>query len=52
MNLGEALAEPLSEYFQTLDWKIDLIVPVPLGVARQAQRGYNQAALIARPIAL
>ncbi len=28
MRLGEALAEPLSEYFQTLDWKIDLIVPV------------------------
>ena len=29
-----------------------MVVPVPLGVAREAQRGYNQAAMIARPLAL
>jgi competence protein ComFC len=52
MRLGEALAQPLIQYFRELNWKVDLVVPVPLGVARQAQRGYNQAALIARPIAL
>jgi len=34
-----------------LNWEIDVVIPVPLGVARQAERGYNQAALLARPIA-
>ncbi len=52
MRLGEALAQPLIEYFRTLNWRVDLVVPVPLGVARHAQRGYNQAELIARPVAL
>jgi len=52
MRLGDALAKPLIEYFRNLHWQVDLAVPVPLGVDRQAQRGYNQAALIARPIAL
>jgi ComF family protein len=37
---------------KSLAWEIDVIVPVPLGVARQKERGYNQAALIARPVAL
>jgi ComF family protein len=31
--------------------RIDLVVPVPLHRARLAERGYNQSALIARPIA-
>ncbi|MGE5224806.1 MAG: ComF family protein [Omnitrophica WOR_2 bacterium] len=35
-----------------LKWKIDVVVPVPLGVARLAERGYNQAALLARPVSL
>jgi competence protein ComFC len=52
LRLGEALAKPLIEYFRELNWQVELVVPVPLGVARQAQRGYNQAALIARPVAL
>jgi len=29
----------------------DVVVPVPLHAARQAERGYNQAELIARPLA-
>jgi ComF family protein len=37
---------------KNLAWQIDVIIPVPLGVARQKERGYNQAALIARPVAL
>jgi len=32
--------------------RVDLVVPVPLHRARLAQRGYNQAALIARPVAI
>jgi ComF family protein len=30
----------------------DLVVPIPLGVKRLRERGYNQAALLARPFAL
>jgi ComF family protein len=31
---------------------VELVTPVPLGVARHAQRGYNQSALLAFPLAL
>ena len=50
--LGEALSAPMIVRFNQLNWPVDLVAPVPLGVARQAQRGYNQAALLARPLAL
>ena len=50
--LGEMLSRHLIRSLSELDWHIDLVVPVPLGVARQAERGYNQSALLARPIAL
>lgn len=51
VGLGEALARPLSEYFRQLEWQVDLVVPVPLGANRMAERGYNQATLLARPLA-
>jgi len=35
----------------SLDERPDLVVPVPLHPARLVQRGYNQAALLARPVA-
>ena len=50
--LGEALARPLIELLETVDWSVDLATPVPLGVARQAERGYNQSALLAKLLAL
>jgi len=50
--LGEALARPLIDMLRTLRWPVDLVVPVPLGLARLAQRGYNQSALLAKPLAL
>ncbi len=52
MALGEVLAQPLVQFLYELDWSIDCIIPVPLGRMRQQQRGYNQAALLAYPIAL
>jgi len=52
ISLGVILAEPLVELVDDIGWDIDLVVPVPLGVARLRERGYNQAILIARPIAL
>ena len=35
-----------------MDWQVDLVTPVPIGLARRKQRGYNQAALLAFPLAL
>lgn len=52
VGLGEVLARPLTALLRKLDWEFDVVLPVPLGVARLRERGYNQAALLARPIAL
>jgi competence protein ComFC len=52
LALGDALAAHLLQLVSTLPWRFDLVAPVPLGLARLRQRGYNQAALLARPLAL
>ncbi len=52
IGLGEALAKPLTEYYLSLGWEADMVMPVPLSKARRAERGYNQAALLALPLAL
>ena len=49
--LGDALAQYLAEYVDRLGWPVDLVVPVPLGRQRMAERGYNQVGLVARPLA-
>jgi ComF family protein len=50
--LGEVLSRHLVSCLAATGWKLDLVVPVPLGVARLAERGYNQASLLAKPLAL
>ena len=50
--LGEALARPLIPLLQHVGWRLDVVVPVPIGLARREERGYNQAALLAKPLAL
>ncbi len=52
VGLGEALAPQLVACLESLHWPIDLVVPVPLGRKRRAERGYNQVNLIARPLAM
>ena len=52
MGLGDILAAPLVELAQSLDWPVEIIVPVPSGRKRLQERGYNQVALIARPFSL
>jgi len=52
ISLGIVLAQPLVDLFIQLDWDCDLILPVPLGLARLKERGYNQSDLLARPLAL
>ncbi len=52
LGLGEALTPQLSVYASSLNWPAELVVPVPLSGKRVSERGYNQAALIARPLAM
>lgn len=52
MGLGQVLVESSINSLQQLNWPVDMVIPVPLGLARLAERGYNQASLLARPIAL
>jgi ComF family protein len=50
--LGECLSTHLVDLLGELGWGLDLVVPVPLGMARLKTRGYNQAALLAYPLSL
>ncbi len=52
IGLGEVFAQPLIELISDNHWYIDIVVPVPLSIARYKERGYNQSSLIALPIAL
>jgi competence protein ComFC len=51
-RLGDWFAARLSEVLrEAAEWKADVVVPVPLHAERRRERGYNQAELIARPLA-
>jgi competence protein ComFC len=52
IGLGAALAPLMISSILKLNWSLDLITSVPLGLVRFKERGYNQANLLARPIAL
>ena len=51
MGIGEALALHMTEFVRSLNWTVDLLIPVPLGKKRLKERGYNQVGLVARPLA-
>jgi ComF family protein len=50
--MGDALAQLMIASLEKLNWPVDIVTSVPLGLVRLAERGYNQATLLARPIAL
>ncbi|MCX8023574.1 MAG: ComF family protein [Thermanaerothrix sp.] len=52
LALGDYFAPALIEVFLAQKWDIDLIIPVPLSPNRRRQRGYNQAEILATPLAL
>lgn len=52
MGLGEVLAQPLVEIILAESWPIEIVVPIPLSNEHLKERGYNQAALLAHPLAL
>ena len=51
MGFGEAIAMQMADFVRSLHWPIELLIPVPLGKRRLKERGYNQVALVARPLA-
>ncbi len=47
------MAWSLAEYVEnSLGWDVEMVIPVPLSQQRLSQRGYNQVALIAHPLAM
>ena len=51
IGLGEAIAMQMTDFVHSLHWQLDVLIPVPLGKKRLKERGYNQVALVARPLA-
>lgn len=51
-SLGELFSTRMVDLIRREGWQADIVVPVPLSSDREAERGYNQSALLARPIAL
>ena len=51
IGLGESFAAQMAEFVRSLGWQTDILMPVPLGKNRLKERGYNQVALVARPLA-
>lgn len=52
IGLSENLAKPLTGLLNDLHWQVDLVTAVPLSSKRRRERGYNQAALLARWVSL
>jgi predicted amidophosphoribosyltransferase len=51
IGFGESLAMQMADFVSSLQWRIDVMIPVPLGKKRLQERGYNQVGLVARPLA-
>jgi ComF family protein len=52
VSLGDSLAKYLAEYVRELDWRADMVVPIPLSRQRLKERGYNQAGHLAKPLSI
>lgn len=52
MSMGDAIAYNMLPFVENLNWQIDMMIPTPLGRERIKQRGYNQVAMIAKPLAM
>lgn len=50
--MGDVIAAGMLPFVRDLGWKADMVVPIPLGRRRMKERGYNQVAMIAKPLAI
>ena len=51
IGLADEIAVHVTEFVRSLNWNVEALIPAPLGKARLKERGYNQVALVARPLA-
>ena len=51
IGLADSIAIQMVEFARSLNWRVDLLIPALLGKARLQERGYNQVALVAQPLA-
>jgi ComF family protein len=51
-SMGDALALQMADFVRGLNWQADMLIPIPLGRQRMKERGYNQSAMIAEPLAM
>ncbi len=51
LGMGDILARQMADFVRSLQWKVDMLIPMPLSKKRLKERGYNQVALVARPLA-
>ena len=52
LGIGYAFSSILVDLVRRSGWHLDTIIPMPLSAARLKSRGYNQAGILARPLAL
>jgi len=50
-GLAATFGKILAGFLDKLRWPVDIVIPVPLNTIRLKERGYNQARLLAKPIA-
>ncbi|HUE98624.1 MAG TPA: ComF family protein [Anaerolineales bacterium] len=51
IGFGESIATQLVDFVHSLQWPVEILIPVPLGKKRLKERGYNQVSLVAQPLA-
>ncbi|HLO29501.1 MAG TPA: phosphoribosyltransferase family protein [Anaerolineales bacterium] len=51
LGFGESIAMQMADFVRSLQFPVDVLIPVPLGKKRLRERGYNQVGLVARPLA-
>ena len=52
IGLGEALSSQIASFIAQLNWPVETMIPIPLGKQRLKERGYNQVAMVARPLSI
>lgn len=52
LGLSEIFAQKLAQLYTSYSWPVDFVTVVPLSKGRIKERGYNQADMIARTLAL
>lgn len=50
-DLAAPLGSRLADHLRLLNWPVECVVPVPMHASRLAERGYNQAQLVAEQLA-